>query len=347
MITVGDENESSNKTIKLSVLVLLCAQNASHALLARYSQGILKEDYSSTEVVLVAEIIKLVITAYLAVYDGAETDAVGSGFYKLLWLLIHSRKIILLVVLYSVGNLLAYYSLARVDAAVYTVLLQLKIFSTAFFAVSLLNRNISSAKWRALLLLVLGCILVASPAYNRPIDCESLNANNGNEQNKSNSSPNNLTSMTESMIGMISVLVMVTISGYSAIYFESMLKKAGEKVTIWERNFQLAFYSALLLIAIMVYEYQLDENRAKSHLIVFDGWTIHTVLLSLLQAAGGLLVAATLKYADAILKTLATSGAIVISAILGYMLLGGVLDIFVAVGCISTILAIFNYSLDA
>jgi UDP-sugar transporter A1/2/3 len=55
-------------------------------------------------------------------------------------------------------------------------------------------------------------------------------------------------------------------------------------------------------------------------------------LVSIIQAAGGLLVAATLKYADAILKTLATCGSIVLSSVLGWMLLGGQLDIFVAIG---------------
>jgi hypothetical protein len=35
---------------------------------------------------------------------------------------------------------------------------------------------------------------------------------------------------------------------------------------------------------------------------------VNAVLIALIQAGGGLLVAATLKYADSILKTLATSG---------------------------------------
>ena len=43
---------------------------------------------------------------------------------------------------------------------------QLKILSTAGFAVLILGRNISSTKWRALFLLVLSCVLVASPAFN-------------------------------------------------------------------------------------------------------------------------------------------------------------------------------------
>ena len=64
-----------------------------------------------------------------------------------------------------------------------------------------------------------------------------------------------------------------------------------------------------------------------------------------MQALGGLLVAATLKYADAILKVLATAGSIVFSSLLGHLLLGGSMDIFVALGAFSTILAIANYTL--
>ena len=43
-----DDSESNILRIKLIVLALLCFQNAGHALLVRYSQGILKESYSST-----------------------------------------------------------------------------------------------------------------------------------------------------------------------------------------------------------------------------------------------------------------------------------------------------------
>ena len=55
-------------------------------------------------------------------------------------------------------------------------------------------------------------------------------------------------------------------------------------------------------------------------------------------------MAATLKYADAILKVLATAGSIVFSSVLGYLLLGGSMDIFVILGGLSTILAIVNYT---
>jgi UDP-sugar transporter A1/2/3 len=183
--------------------------------------GVLKETYSSTEVVLVGEIIKMVISGYLSVVDRSETDASGSGLSKLLWLVTHSRKIIILVVLYSIANIMSYYALARVDASVYTVLLQLKIFSTAAFAVILLGRNLSSAKWRALLLLVLGCILVASPTFNKAIDC-ALELG-GKKGKGSSGTDDESVSAVETFFGLVAVLAMVTISGYSAIYFEQML----------------------------------------------------------------------------------------------------------------------------
>merc|ERR1719354_1389524 len=63
-------------------------------------------------------------------------------------------------------------------------------------------------------------------------------------------------------------------------------------------------------------------------------------------AGGGLLVALSIKYGDAILKTLATTGAIVLSSLLDHFMLGGALTkSMVLAGCI-VITSIFNYSFD-
>lgn len=342
---VDSDEYSKNFFIRWSVLIILCCQNSGHALLTRYSQGILHERYSSTEVVLVGELIKITFSAYCALCTKQDSDTPGNGLMKLLWLALNARKIVVLVVLYSVGNVLAYYALARVDAAAYTVCLQLKAFTTAFFAVVFLGKNISFAKWRALILLVIGCILVASPTFNRPCLTSS-------QQKTQEATGQNNISVTESLLGLGAVLVMVTISGFSAVYFEGMLKKTSQRISIWERNFQLALYSTILLLFVVISEsvYTLDrdvEMDTRTHsMVFFRGWTINTVLITIIQAGGGLLVAATLKYADAVLKTLATAGSIVLSALFGYLLLGGVLDTFVMLGAATTILAIVNYTLD-
>lgn len=209
----------------------------------------------------------------------------------------------------------------------------MKILTTATFSVLFLGRHFSGAKWRALFLLVLGCILVASPAFNKNEACSTSNQKFGGTDDEQ-------VSVLQAFFGIGAILAMVTISGYTAVYFESMLKK--EKVTVWERNFQMAFYSMILLGGIMISERSYEGDYEN----MFEGWTVSAVLLAVIQAGGGLLVAATLKYADSILKTLATSGSIVLSAVLGYFLMGGTLDIFVSIGCICTILAISNYTWD-
>merc|ERR1719329_1816781 len=88
--------------LKLVVLIALAVQNASHALLSRYSKGILKETYDGSEVVFVAEIIKMIVAGCIACIDTSETDAPGTGANKLMWLLslANAKKTIVLVVLY-------------------------------------------------------------------------------------------------------------------------------------------------------------------------------------------------------------------------------------------------------
>jgi UDP-sugar transporter A1/2/3 len=207
--------------------------------------------------------------------------------------------------------------------------------------VIILDKALSAVQWRALLLLVLGCVLVASPAYNQPAECiadPGMEVLQVPESKGATAAEDNAFETLQTILGIGAILTMNVLSGFSSIYFESLLKK--EKVTIWERNFQLAFCSIWLLVAVLMYEIYTGVQG----LTFFEGWTINTVLIALIQAGGGLLVAACLKYADSILKTLATSGSIVLSAVLGYLLLGGQLDIFIGIGCVCTMLAITNYN---
>lgn len=77
---------------------------------------------------------------------------------------------------------------------------------------------------------------------------------------------------------------------------------------------------------------------------IFSGWSLNAVILSILGSAGGLLVAFTMKYTDAVLKTFATSGAIIVCAVAGYFLLDAPLDIPIGIGATCTVLSLLNYS---
>ena len=163
----------------------------------------------------------------------------------------------------------------------------------------------------------------------------------------------------DTIIGISACIVMVVISGAANVYLEKILKRDEMKLTIWERNVQLAFYSWVVVTLLCVYQYlpkdyfisDINSNSTDTNImdtpIPFQGWSFLTVIIVFLQAIGGILVAATLKYADAVVKNFAVSGSIILSTIVGYFWMGGVVDMFVIIGCISTILALFNYALDA
>lgn len=103
----------------------------------------------------------------------------------------------------------------------------------------------------------------------------------------------------------------------------------------------IGFYSLIVYGAIVWYKVTYGARTG-----YLANYSVLTFFVSFLGAAGGLLVAATLKYADSILKTLAAAGAIVISTILGHVLLGSPIDIVISIGAMVTILAISNYTFD-
>lgn len=78
----------------------------------------------------------------------------------------------------------------------------------------------------------------------------------------------------------------------------------------------------------------------------WSNWSMITVLVSILGAAGGLLVAATLKYADSILKTLAAAGGIILTTILSHYFLDGPLNLVICIGGAVVIISIANYTFD-
>ncbi len=218
-------------------------------------------------------------------------------------------------------NILSYVALRNISASLFTICAQLKILTTATFSCTILKRKYSMVKWRALLTLSIGVLLFSEPVWNNP---DAKIATDG----KSNV-----------VLGTFAVLTEVTLSGFASIYFEKVIKTDTEQLNIWERNFQLAFGSFPVYLTFIC----INGGDQAGY---FGGWTFITTLLAFLGASGGLLVALSIKYGDAILKTLATTGAIVLSSLLDHIWLGGPMSpSMVLAGCI-VVLAIFDYSFD-
>lgn len=143
----------------------------------------------------------------------------------------------------------------------------------------------------------------------------------------------------------MAVLVEVLLSGFASIYFEKVVKASDEKLTVWDRNYQLALHSILLYVVYSYIERNLVSPSGVPYRPLHD-FSMYTWSLVLLGGGGGLLVALTVRVADSIVKTLATSLAIVTSTLASHVLLSGPLDLHMGVGALVVSLAVLNYSFD-
>ncbi len=332
-------------SLRLFILVTLCLQNAGYTLARKYSTK--TENVSPSEVLLVAEIFKMVIAIWFTLTDKEKTDAPGRGFSKLKWLAVNSVKMLMLAGIYAAMNLLSFVSLLYIGAGEFTICAQLKILTTAGCSVIFLRTSLSGAKWRALVQLVLSCVLVASPSFSRT-NFRSMGSTAPPLDPDADSSADAASVVAQTaltVLGFAAVTLEVLLSGFASIYFEKVVKSTSEVISIWERNFQLGIYSILMYGTII-----LTDGSGKGNLgqprAPWTNWSSLTVFISVMSAAGGLLVAATLKYADSILKALSTAGAIVLSTVLGHFLLDGPMDITMVIGGFTAIMSIANYTLD-
>lgn len=308
--------------VAVLALVFITLQNSALTLLLRYSRGVLHERYSTSSNVLLIEFTKAAVCAAVM-----WTDAPAGGRSVRLYVRSMRDSVLAFVpaFIYFCQNVLQFFALQNLEAGVFAVLAQLKTLTTAVFAVTMLHKRLSANQWRALCLVVLAAILVESPPKVCPADLEP-------QAEAAAAATHN------SSLGVVLVLIISVLSGFSGVYFERVLKTT--QLSLWERNFQLAVWSmgfALLSIALF------DGRRALTEGL-FAGFSVWSFLIVLVQAAGGLLTAVVMKHTDNIVKGFAMAIAICLTSLLSIPLFGAKLTREFWVGAFMVILSIFNYS---
>lgn len=315
--------------LKMMVLGLLIFQTSAYVITARYSRRNMDEKYSSASVVLMTEVGKIILSSTGIIMGWGVSDLHGkftSFVAKVVYLIRTSWRCSVVAGIFFVQNTLAYVALSYIPGSVYIVCNQFKIFTTALFSVLIMRRSLSWGKWRAMLLLVHGEILVQSHAL------ETTAATAGAEE------------INNMFLGFMAALGQVTLSGLAGVYFEKVLKTqtgSGETLSVWDRNFQLAFWSIVMGgISVTIRYIGLDPGDPSA--AFFYDWSIYPWLLVILMSVGGLLNGFAAFYTNAILKSFATAISVVMVSICGWFL-GDILDHYFVLGAGVSLIAVFNY----
>lgn len=305
--------------MKYVSLVTLTVQNSAVALSMRYARTRSGEMFIASSAVVMAEVVKLLASLLLVYRQEGSLQHWFMTLHTHIWQQkIDTLKVSVPSFIYLVQNNLLYVSASNLDAATYQVTYQMKILTTAVFAVLLLRRELRSLQWLALVLLTAGVAMVQLSAT----DGGASTTNAGQSR----------------ILGCVAAIAACCCSGFAGIYFEKILK--GSEISVWVRNVQLSLLS-LPLGAATALATDGSELMSKGFLHGYDAFVWYLVCLN---ALGGLLVALVVKYADNILKGFATSLAIVLSTVVSAVFLGFVLTVQFAVGTALVIVSVFLYS---
>jgi UDP-sugar transporter A1/2/3 len=243
-------------------------------------------------------------------------------------------KIIIPSLLYLLQNTLLYVALSNLSAPLFQVTYQSKLLTTAIVSVIMLQRRYSPKQWVCLTALGIGVAIVVLGA-----------------QDQSKTSSDASKPEQNLITGLAAVTIACFSSALAGVYFEKVLKKPTSDgvqtkapVSLWMRNIQMAFFSVCIAIFNSYTSYGMnDMDKQKPFLHGFSSWVW---ILALLQAGGGLLVAAVIKYADNVLKGLATGVSVVTSTACSMVIFGTPLTGQFLTGAVIILSSVFFFSND-
>lgn len=285
-------NFLNSPAFKLILLTGMVLQNSATVLVGRYTRSSVPADqlYVVNHLILITELGKLVLSCVFEhftsngqLWESIQANIIDKPYDAL--------KILVPALLYLVQNSLLYVALSNLTAPIFQVTYQAKLVTTAIVSVMMLNRKYSLQQWVCLVFLSVGVAIVVL-------------AESGNEQKATPSGEQSLVK------GLSAVTIACLSSALAGVYFEKVVKtvgsgdKAAKPVSVWMRNIQLAFFT--IVTALFQGWWSATPDDSGVHKPYFHGFTAWVWILVALQAGGGLLVAAVIKYADNVLKGLAT-----------------------------------------
>lgn len=286
-------------TAGILALLTFLVQHALGALLVRYTLTRLTTVYDSTVAVLCQElVVKLPASFALLALERRENPirilvfvARDARHEWREWL-----KMSVPAIIYTIQMNLLYVGYGNLEGAIGQGIYQSKIVFTAVFTRILLRRKLEVAQWVGVVVLMAGVVCVEHTDV----------ATDGSKQTgRAGQLP---------VVGAIALASAALCSAAASVFTEKMLKQTARAAppSLWFLNIQLAIFGSVVAVATVVVHRRMGAEVLKLSESWFAGFTPLVWLSIVWQAAGGLVVALTLKYADSVLRCFAQAGSILL-----------------------------------
>lgn len=303
MISVKEKNEPSFVGVPLKWISLACLvlQTVGVVLTMRVSRTVKVAGprYLNTSAVFFSELVKLFCSFMFVCREEEDIwKAVSLVRLNLFEKPTETLKVAVPGLLYTLQNNLLFVSLSNLSSAVYQVTYQMKILTTAVLSVLILGKALGPTKWFSLVLLTVGVSFIQWPR----------------EETHGAAVAEAPAAAGNTVVGFVAVLSACCTSGLAGVYLEKILKSGG---SIWIRNIQLALFGS---VTGLVGAFAQDGDKIMKDGLM-QGFSPLVWGVILLQAVGGLVVAAVLKYADNILKCFGNALSIILTSSISVVML--------------------------
>jgi UDP-sugar transporter A1/2/3 len=270
--------------------------------------------YAPSTAVLVSELMKFLIS--YVTYHMSDTNTRKLSIREMAVDVPMLVEVSIPSALYVLQNNLQYIAMSSLPAAIYQVLVQMKIITAAILSKIYLKRLISAKQWVSISALTFGVIIVQLSLQIKSIAFSNLNI----------------------PLGVVAVILSCFTSGYAGVKLESTLKDSRE--SLWVRNLQISIVS--ITIAGLAC---LKDFRSLWEHGFFHGYSPLVFLVILIQAVGGILVSLVVKNTSTIVKGFATAASIIVTSFISAFFLNDVkINATFLVGALIVCLSTITYS---
>ena len=279
---------SARTRLALLSLALLLLEHCSTVMMTNFTMRRKGPKQNPAVAVLATEIIKAALACLLQTLLARNTLKCKAVF---------SISQIALIAppaaMYTAQNYLIYLALSHLELVTFQILYQSKLLLTAIFSVAFLGHEIRCIQWIALFFLTVGVIIVELSS----VETDTNYVAAWREGNR---------------LGQGTVLVAAALSSAAGVYFEGVVKSPnGETYSLWMRNIHLCMSTIPLAALGVVF----DRHRIVAAGGLLYGFDVFAVMVVLLNASGGLIVATVILYGDNMLKNFSTACSVVLGSV--------------------------------